>query len=597
VVPRESIEEEYVGVVIVVSYHCFCCDNLENRKTRILVRLAFQNFPLFDAHRTMASATNFWSHRLECVNRSLLRLSSCDSPSLFRDSPLDMRSTQSSSSELTSISLQYAPKGLEVQFQELYRLLRPALLTSTSDATRPCNASAFLQGARGTGKSHLLHLVLDAIRDEMQSSASPLFRTVYINGLLVPGHSVHNVVREILYQLSAYASERPEWQRLKQTNFTNQLQLLTEMIQLANIDRIPILFIFDELDTFVQTATRRTTGDEAVFHSQEGRQLLLYHLLERVAAPDSACSFVGITSDSSVMTQLEKRIKSRAEGTSKFIMTALPTSWTALIDHWIVVDEALPSQEAAAKKSWKQELLDLFQTTTMDGTSTATQRHSRLRDALQRQYRLGKDARWLSRLLYRTLSLYRLELLERIVASSSLEATIGAESPVEVTTLASHLEETLTDMTEEPRGLPALKGCSGPQVALVLAARRILYRDSQMPESSASEIAPLTLSRMLHEYQSFYKGQTSRYSTRILRHNFIELMERGLFRPAMDHTSYGPYQYQFRDAFIYSYDNVDLMERMPLHMTVDIQCEVKMALDANLLQCSTALREWGRKTN
>jgi AAA ATPase domain/Origin recognition complex (ORC) subunit 4 C-terminus len=545
---------------------------------------------------TVAAA--FWSHRLKCVDQSLLQLAACDSPLVFPDDP-SISSHSFTALALPEISLQYAPKGLEGQFQELYRLLRPALTTSNSGTARPSNASAFLQGARGTGKSHLLHQVLHAIRDEVGGSKSPTFRTVYINGLLIPGHSVHTVVREILYQLSASASDRPEWQRLKQTNFTNQLQLLTEMIQLASIDRIPILFIFDELDTFVQTTTRRTTGDEAVFHSQEARQLLLYHLLERVAAPDSACSFVGLTSDSSVMTQLEKRIKSRAEGTSKFIMTSLPTSWTALVDHWIVSDEALPGHEVAAKR-WKQELLDLFQTSTMDGgLSTVAQRPSRLRDALQRQYRLGKDVRWLSRLLYRALALYRLDVMERIASLSSLDAsTTNPEALVETTSLASYVEETLTDMTEgEPRGISALKDCSGPQVALVLAARRMLYRDSQMPESSTSEVAPLTLSRMLHEYQSFYKGQTSRYSARILRHNFTELLERGLFRPAMDHTSYGPYQYQFRDAFIYSYSNVDLMERMPLHMTVDIQCEVKHALDANLLQCSTALREWGRKTN
>jgi hypothetical protein len=136
-----------------------------------------------------------------------------------------------------------------------------------------------------------------------------------------------------------------------------------------------------------------------------------------------------------------------------------------------------------------------------------------------------------------------------------------------------------------------------------LAARRILHRDTGKTYSSnnsicqeAAELPQLTLHRMLHEYQTFYKGN-SRYSTRLLRHAFFDLLDTGLFRPAADHSGVGPLQYQWRDHHGDTND-VDGVDRMPLHLTVDIHREVKRALDDNnVLHCSTALREWGKHTH
>jgi predicted AAA+ superfamily ATPase len=101
----------------------------------------------------------------------------------------------------------YAPITLEKQFQDLYRLLRPALIlsspngTSTSSNTNTTttsnsntNASAFIQGSRGSGKSLLVRQVLQAIIDEIHQTKHILqqkhqqqqlpqqFRYVYING-------------------------------------------------------------------------------------------------------------------------------------------------------------------------------------------------------------------------------------------------------------------------------------------------------------------------------------------------------------------------------------------------------------------------------
>lgn len=242
--------------------------------------------------------------RIRCVEQSLLRFSETAAASrrtvvIPRSSTTDGLFQPSNAPSIADITSFYAPLTLDKQFQDLYRLLHPALLTSASASNLESrsNASAFIQGTRGSGKTLLLNQVLAALTDEIQQTKKcPMFRMVHVNGLLVPGHSVNTVVREILQQLSDAAQEEAAPKkaridndgntnvsdatdhmgallRLKQTSFTNQLQLLTEIIQLACVDGIPILFVLDELDTFLGGGNRAVT---AGFMHQD-RQLLLYH--------------------------------------------------------------------------------------------------------------------------------------------------------------------------------------------------------------------------------------------------------------------------------------------------------------------------------
>jgi hypothetical protein len=97
----------------------------------------------------------------------------------------------------------YAPAGLEQQFQELYSMLHPCLVQRDGKN----NASAFLQGTRGSGKSLLLNQCLEAFHDElsMQKERKALFRIVKLNGIIIPGDNVWIVVKEILRQLSTAA--------------------------------------------------------------------------------------------------------------------------------------------------------------------------------------------------------------------------------------------------------------------------------------------------------------------------------------------------------------------------------------------------------
>ena len=110
----------------------------------------------------------------------------------------------------TDVAKHYAPLHLEQQFEELYRVLHPALV----DRRDKKNASAFLQGARGTGKSLVLELVLQALQSELgtQTPTRRPFRIVRLNGILVPGSQVTLCVQEILRQLTEQAYHEAERQ-------------------------------------------------------------------------------------------------------------------------------------------------------------------------------------------------------------------------------------------------------------------------------------------------------------------------------------------------------------------------------------------------
>jgi len=222
-----------------------------------------------------------------------------------------------------------------------------------------------------------------------------------------------------------------------------------------------------------------------------------------------------------------------------------------------------------------------------------------IHEALHLEQRLGKDLRWFRRLLYHALALYRHDLQQQQQHDSSnddkdasipnLEPKYFEEALIALGGSVPSIDKKAATVVDPDLRLQALRDLSGPQVALVLAARRILHRDAS--KSNETEQQQLTLQRMLHEYKAFYKS--SKYSEPMLRRAFTDLLEVGLFRPAADHSGLGPFQYQFRNETLYTNaTNVDTIERMPLHLTVDIHREV-----SSITTCSTALQEWGRHTN
>lgn len=522
---------------------------------------------------------------------------------------------------VSDVSKHYAPLHLRTQFEELYRVLHPALV----DRSDRKNASAFLQGARGTGKSLVLELVLQALLREIGTSKKSLrpFRIVRLNGILVPGSQVALCVQEILRQLTEMAyqenqvavdpqskdteaddlSDSPEKKppgkkrrkserikellRLRKTCFTNQIQLLNEILQFACVDGIPILFVLDELDAFVKS----TGGESLSTGNAMDRQLLLYHLLDRVATDSSLVSFVGITCHNGTMSLLEKRIRSRAEGTTRFIYFGPCSSWQDWIE--IVQDKMKRSGHHLLHDEWNSIV-------TVHPNETVDKERQQILDAFRRSLNLGYSVRWLFRVMSSALLLYRHDLIRRkhdnggggaSAEPTSLKKCILeslASNAAPFLTASGERDLILFDKVAVNDRVQTLRDLSGPQLALVFAARRILVRDSHRENT-----VPLTLDRMLEEYKS-YKGNSNRYSRDILWVSFRDLLDTGLIRPGSDHSGTAPLQYNLDNSFL------DLAAptagKLSLHMNLDIHRELQKAMDQKLLDCSAALQEWGKKT-
>ena len=480
----------------------------------------------------------------------------------------------------------------------------------------------------------MLDQCLEAFGDELQWLDKPKFRVVRLNGILVPGNHVNLVIQEILRQLSTTAHQdamnnvetqhfdnddgsnpddeeqmppskklkktsdmASELFRLRQTSFTNHVQLLSEILQFAAIDGIPVLFILDELDSFVGSGGPELSGHQKPTEAgTRDRQLLLYHLLDRVATGSSFISLVGITCNYGTMNLLEKRIKSRAEGT-KFVHLGPCQTMKDLSA--IILDRINPNATTEPTLSHvHSRISQLFVPPPSEGADPLQQR---VFDGLHRSLRLGFDIRWFCCIFHISLSAYRHDccmcqwkdtdavtpldfsfqyvwnaLVAMGGASTSMLAYESNNSALSKSTLP------------DPR-LQALRDLTGPQMTLVIAAWRILRRDTKKEIGTVA----LTFDKMLTEYQSF-RGST-KYNTAITWKAFYSLMDRGLIRPAMDHSGRGSLQYELEDS---SYRAMPpaVLGRIPLHLNTDIHRELPVAMNKNLLNCSTALREWAKKS-
>jgi hypothetical protein len=334
--------------------------------------------------------------------------------------------------------------------------------------------------------------------------------------------------------------------RLKQTSFTNQLQLLTEILQLASVDGIPVLIILDELDTFIRPpkSNAQRQNQQHQPHHHHHHQLLLYHLLERMSMAGSLCSVISMTTDSAILLQLEKRIKSHAEGTAKFIVTGPCPSYSDDLVQ-VLVHHVQPIR----RRSGGSGDVDTVTATELRNELTAIlhpptsheQASSRIYPAMVRDHGLGKDMRWFSRIQYLALAMYRRDLVLHNGSASVPRLQ------------AKYVEEALGDMGSSiVQGvdirMQALCDLTGPQVALVLAARRILVRDSGRRQQQEQPLQ-LNLCRLLFEYASLFRKAASGYSGQILKCACTELLETGIFRPVSDHSGIGPFHTDFGTTF------------------------------------------------
>lgn len=406
--------------------------------------------------------------------------------------------------------------------------------------------------------------------------------------------------------------------RLRKSAFTSNVALMESTLKIANADGIPILLVLDELDSFLEEGER---------------QMLLYFFLDRVATPGSNLIFIGSTSSFCTLTLLEKRIRSRAEGTAKVIYLRNPATYQELLRvlrhklRGCVVGQdiiarlsCLPpsstnnvcSGSTLPTLSSSTESITTTGETASEGTSETDtsflpiipemekEEAAQVSVAMEREFRLGKDLRWYSRVLSTALSLYRHECImastkvdfqtkHLLTALTMMGASIGdaADSASKQPDLCI-----VNDMAVDPR-LQALLDLSTPQVALLLSAKRILTRQSHKDEAA---VAPLTMDRMMKEYESFRRRASyAPFSNALLRKAMLQLLDVGLLMPTMDHSGGGPLQYCLSKS--YRKLDTNTFSRVPLQIPVEIDRELAKALEQNLLACPTALKEWGKATS
>ena len=459
--------------------------------------------------------------------------------------------------------------------------------------------------------------------------------------------------------------------RVRRSGFNTYIALLDEVLRTAQVDGIPILIVLEELDTFLAAGGSSNAHNvneisESGNPQQEGggsdRQLLLYHLLDRVADHKFLVSFVGMTTDLTAITRLEKRVQSRAEGTSKLIYFGHNKDYEDLVKCLVGKFYTPPGtcesdtdeyneQNAMLEIRGEVETIlrgrgfgDNLVNSDDGGDDDEINDFALVQRVFQRNYNLkGSDVRWVCRVFEVALGLLASDIDERI--HHSLDSNSDGPSTTEENEFVpkltpSHVAQALVTMSASLDdmsggvGLPgiptrsalelirwgqligdpkhysclvgthsrlvALLGLSGPQVAVLLAARRIDAREgSACDGTNQSESLPLTYQRIQDEYAtSFvasnrYTISSDRYPLHVMYRSCTDLMELGAICLKKQICGGGALQYGHNEVLCSGAD----ISNLPLHMNVEWELEFVCLLKAGLLQCSTALREWGMKVS
>ena len=478
--------------------------------------------------------------------------------------------------------------------------------------------------------------------------------------------------------------------RLRKSGFNTNISLLDEALRTARIDGIPILIVLEELDTFLAGGKSYNMMTDQISQEQgsgsNDRQLLLYHLLDRVADHKFLVSLVGMTTNLSTINQLEKRVQSRAEGTSKVIYFGHDVSggYDACVDTLLgkfytppIFSSSLRSgaeednsgtTEEMEMMNLKSEVEAIFRGNNQTGSTDEDQEindFALVQRALRRNYEMHMDIRWFCGLLDIALSLLMSDIEEqKLLCSGNSDTALSSSSLANSTPtlLPKHITHALVmmgaslDIASNTGGRPgvlnqnefeqirwgqlledpnhyytlvgttprlvALLDLSGPQIAILLAARRIMARDEARSTvdddvvggrngnnknakngsknvSVLSLIAPLTYKRMEDEYTtSFvnserYTISSDRYPPHVLYRSFMDLMELDLIRLKKEHCGGGALQYESLSSLSTGANITNL----PLYVNLEWELDFIGVLKAGLLKCSTSLREWGLKMN
>jgi len=379
-----------------------------------------------------------------------------------------------------------------------------------------------------------------------------------------------------------------------------------------------------------------------------------------------------MTTDLTTMSNLEKRVQSRAEGTSKAIYFGHNKGYDDIIHSLLgkfYTPPGVAGQTTNRSYSEQHAMLGIRDEVeaVLRGGQLANQENKEnnretndfnlVQHVLKRNYKLlGSDMRWVCRVLDVALGLLASDIDEcmhqcmendtthdkqkgshdipklspkhvaqaLVTMSASLDdisGTLGrpgipTQSALEIVRWGQLLEDPdhySCVLGTHPR-LATLLDLSGPHVAILLAARRIAARDDTRASAedavdstrnkgplnaTALALVPLTYQRIQDEYMSSfvasarYTTGSDRYATHVLYRACTDLMELDLVRLKKEHCRGSALQYGHNDALSAGID----VTNFPLHVNLEWDLEFMGALKAGLLQCSTALREWGMKMN
>jgi len=456
-------------------------------------------------------------------------------------------------------------------------------LSQRIDPTCESKSAVILIGPRGSGKSHVLQRAFSDVKQEYSNKP---FHVVKVNGISFEIGNDHVAIKEIIRQLTNIALESEESSledkivvAPRQGSFHSHLSNLEEAFERAGVDSIPLFIVLEELEYF-----------------SFGKQSLLYHIL------DKACHYpyltlIGVSTRMCVLDMFEKRVRSRALGNHAVIFFQ-HFEYTEMVNILLhKLDYTAPNDDDhLVVRHICEQIKEFLLPIKMNSYDNDDSIYS----ICIKNHRNGKSLRWFSRVL-------------TVALSFLLEVSQYQEEPSMPTIVKIHLMEALSCMhgifPSSPLQTQSQFSCdlnpriqsilelSGPQVAMLLSARRILVRSASSDKEEISyskNLSQVTFQHIQNEYESFVKKHsTIKYSTSILYNAFCSLLEFGVIHSISDHAGSKSNFSQF------DYSRSRERQRDFRNISVDIDAlldkEIDIVLKYGWLDCSTGLRDWGMK--
>ncbi|OWM86272.1 origin of replication complex subunit 4 [Punica granatum] len=327
----------------------------------------------------------------------------------------------------------------------------------SSSITEACNNSVLLLGPRGSGKTAVLELVIGDLLLEHPD----MITVIRLNGLL---HSDDNsAFKEIARQLCV------EHQLLfsKMASFDDNSQFLLAMLRECGLAHKTITFVLDEFDLFTQ-----------------GRQRLLYALLDAMQSISSQAVVIGVSCRLDADQLLEKRVKSRFSHRKLLFLPPSKEDLQRLVEHVLSLpmDSSLPHHYAAEFNAKLQSIL-------VD---------NRFQEIIDSYWDSYPAIRHLAKFLFR--------------AVSSLNLDLGHLS-------LDNFKTALPSIKRQPK-MESLRDCSILELYLLVCMKRLEVKEQNSYSFSA----------VIKEYKTIHDSfQTSDYfGQNVCRRAFEHLLQCGL---------------------------------------------------------------------